>query len=402
LISQEKIEEWLREVEERPSSAPILLQFIANRLRDLSARNEELLEENIALRLEKKVEEYEARIANLEYQIELLKRQLGGEAGALALEPPPEMEAVSLLLYNSLGQVLRVPLEAEALEAGRVAGSFATGQLGEARVRLLATDPREEILFVFDSGRTVARPVSEIPAVQGPELDWERGFVEEPRGDEELAALAPVARMSLYEFCLQLSRRGCVKKIKESFFEGYVSSGYIGAGVKSKTDRTFDLVFCGAGDSLVLASREGFLTSLPVERLPLTIEEVFRLGPVDHVVAGFSAGGRGALLALTQNGKALHREMSWLEPSASFKGRGQPLFSKERRAAGVRLVGAAAVDEGDWGAAADSHGRLHVFPVRALLSSGSLDLQGGEAAAFTTFHSPAGGTAGQTQEKGRA
>ncbi len=392
MISPEKIEEWLREVEERPSSAPILLQFIANRLRDLSSRNEELLEENIALRLEKKVEEYENKISNLEYQIELLKRQLGGEPGALeaALAAAGPAEAVSLLLYNSLGQVLRVPLEAAELEARRVAAAFPSGALGPAPVRLLAADPREELLFVFDSGRTVAMPVGELPVVQGQALNWENSFVEEPRGDEELAALVPVARMSLYEFCLQLSRRGCVKKIKESFFETYMGSGYIGTGVKSKTDRTFDLVFSGADERLVLASREGFLTSQPVERLPFTIEEAFRLGPVDHVVSGFSSGGRSALLALTQGGKAIHREMDWLETPGSLKGRGQPVFSKERRAAGVRLVGAAAVDEGDWGAAADSGGRLLVFPVQELLASGALDLQGGEAVAFSVFRCPAG------------
>jgi hypothetical protein len=49
VITPKKIEEWIQEVEERPNSAPIILQYISNRLRDLSDRNEQLLAENIAL-----------------------------------------------------------------------------------------------------------------------------------------------------------------------------------------------------------------------------------------------------------------------------------------------------------------------------------------------------------------
>ena len=79
MISPDKIEEWIREVEERPSSASLILRYIANRLSELASWNEELLAENIELRSGRKVEEYESRIASLEYQVGLLKRQLGGE-----------------------------------------------------------------------------------------------------------------------------------------------------------------------------------------------------------------------------------------------------------------------------------------------------------------------------------
>ena len=79
MVTPEKIEEWIKETIERPESAPLILQYISGRLRDLAERNEELLAENIALTSGKRVEEYERRIAHLEYQLELVKRQLGGE-----------------------------------------------------------------------------------------------------------------------------------------------------------------------------------------------------------------------------------------------------------------------------------------------------------------------------------
>ena len=55
MLSPDKIDEWLREVEERPASAAVILRFIANRLSELSARNEELLDDNIALRTNRRV-----------------------------------------------------------------------------------------------------------------------------------------------------------------------------------------------------------------------------------------------------------------------------------------------------------------------------------------------------------
>ena len=107
MITPDKISEWLKEVEERPSSGSIIIQYIANRLSDLTARNEELLAENIELRSGRKVEEYESRITNLEYQLDLLKRQFGGQLPANA-QP---VETSSLLVYTPQGQVLRVELD---------------------------------------------------------------------------------------------------------------------------------------------------------------------------------------------------------------------------------------------------------------------------------------------------
>jgi predicted RNase H-like nuclease (RuvC/YqgF family) len=72
-----KIDEWMKEAEERPESAVTIVKLIARRLRELTERNEELLAENIALQNGTRVEEYQKRIAHLEYQLDLLKRRFG-------------------------------------------------------------------------------------------------------------------------------------------------------------------------------------------------------------------------------------------------------------------------------------------------------------------------------------
>jgi len=85
-----KIDEWIKEAEQRPASAMSLLKLIAGRLRDLTERNEELLKENIALQDGSRVEEYRKHIAALEFQLDLLRRRFGlsgEELAALAVEP---------------------------------------------------------------------------------------------------------------------------------------------------------------------------------------------------------------------------------------------------------------------------------------------------------------------------
>ena len=116
MITLEKIEQWIQEVQERPSSAPLIVQYIGSRLRDLAERNEQLLADNIALLNGKRVAEYEQRIAHLEYQLELLKRQVSGELPAEYTESPaPSVEPPQLLIYNARGQVIRLLILAQQL-----------------------------------------------------------------------------------------------------------------------------------------------------------------------------------------------------------------------------------------------------------------------------------------------
>jgi DNA gyrase/topoisomerase IV subunit A len=365
LITLEKIEEWIQEVEERPGSAAIILRYVAGRLRDLAARNEELLADNISLRSGRKVEEYESRIANLEYQLGLLKRQLGDEQVEVI------HETASLFVFNQLGQVLRIELDKERLEVGSLARFNGDPSVEGVPPRMLVTGSQEELLFVFDSGRTAALPAGSIPAASSLELDWTSAFTQEPRGVEELAAILPIGRMSLSDASIQVSRRGHIKKIKSSYFQAHVGKQYIGTGVKLPADQTCCLTLASDDDILVLASQEGYLLSLAAARLPLTIEEAFRPAPGDHIITAFTVRQKPSIVGITQNGKVLLRDVDWLELAESFKGRGQALFSKARREAGVRLVGAAAVEPADWAFSLDRTGYLSLHTAADMMAKGS-------------------------------
>src|SRR5215510_296913 len=123
-----KIEEWMKEAEERPESAVTIVRLIARRLRELSERDEELLAENIALQNGTRVEEYQKRIAHLEYQLDLLKRRFGVDEGTLVELPTRSAESstLNLLVYNAHGRIFRLELNSEVKELGRIASDLAT------------------------------------------------------------------------------------------------------------------------------------------------------------------------------------------------------------------------------------------------------------------------------------
>jgi DNA gyrase/topoisomerase IV subunit A len=328
------------------------------------------------------VEEYEARIAALEYQLEMLKRQGGANLAAPAAQPAAE--AFSLLLFHPRGRVLRLPLAA-GLSAGAVLGQFASAlDPQEALPGLASAHAREELLFVFDSGRILTLPVEAIPTA-GAQLDWQQAYRVDPRPGEELVAVLPIARLALSDYCVQVSRRACAKLMPKTSFQSLVARGTIGAGIKRKPDKTAALALCTREDSLVFASRDGYLVSLPIPLLPYTVEEIFLLGANDSIVSAFNPAGKNDLLALTNNGKVIQRELSWLEPVKSFKSHGQALYSAARREAGVRLIGAAALDRAGWVAVLRSDGSLAAYDAAGLFAAGTLDPGPGELLAMTAF-----------------
>ena len=393
MISPDKIEEWIREVEERPASAELIIRYIANRLSELANRDEELVAQNIELLNGRKVEEYESRIASLEYQLELLKRQLGGEFILPTAVPSstPVQETINLILYNPLGQVLRREMDPTGLVPAQAIARL-VGELSPDGIQpsMLVTYSKEELLFIFNSGRTVKHPVTQLPLSDEESLDWQHAFIEEPRIREELAAIQPIAKMPLYEICIQASRRGYVKKIKTSFFTTHLAEDYIGTGVKLPADKTCGLTFANKDDLFVMISQEGYIFSMQAERLPTAIEEVIHLGITDHIVATFVASKKPSILFITQNGKAVHRDTSWLEPANSFKTKGQAILSKERREAGIRIVGAAPVDEADWGVILHADGTIAPHELNDLLATGSV-VHGqpvNPIVSFSIFHMP--------------
>ena len=384
MITPDKIDEWIKEVENNPSSAPLIIRYIANRLRELTSRNEELLNENIALQIGKRVEEYERRIAHLEYQLDLLRRHFDGEVPSaeslIAQQESLKAIASNVLIYSSAGQICRIEVNFDELENGAVLGILqGIPETTDASLRLLAVAPSDELMSVFSSGRITISPAVNIPPTiptLGAPCDLDQlPIPDEPRGVEILACLAPVSKIALSEFFVQISRKGYVKKINIGMAESILTNHYIGTGIKLPADQTFEVALCSSDERLILVSHQGYLLPLQTRQVPFAIEEALRLGTSDHLVAAFIDRPGTTILIATQVGKLVHRTPDSFEAVSSLKTHGQAVFSKTRREQGVRVVGAVSVGENDWGIALHRDGRITAHQVQELFASGTIPTQ---------------------------
>lgn len=373
-----KIEEWMKEAEERPASAVAIVKLVANRLRELTERNEELLAENIALENGTRVEEYRKQIAHLEYQLELLKRRFSVDdlsSVELPAAPAAEASTLSLLIYNARGRVFRLELNNDAKDIGQIAGDVVGS---DEPPRILAVPSNEEICLLFTSGRIETYSVSNIPIVElGGEWDWRQAALpDEPRAGELLACLAPFSHLPLADYFLQISRRGCAKKTMTSLAQSVLGNHYIGKGALQKSDQPFDLMLCRKQDLAMFVTYEGKVIALDVDELSYAIEERIRLSATDYVIASFIAQPESQLLCVTQTGKVIQRESNSIDTSKSSTAKGQALIPPSRLGQGVRFMGAAAVQDGDQVAVLDAAGRLRILEAESMIGSGSIAADG--------------------------
>lgn len=377
-----KIDEWMKEAEARPESAVTIVKLIARRLRELTERNEELLSENIALQNGTRVEEYQKRIAHLEYQLDLLKRRFGADESLLAELPVnvAEPSTLSLLVYNNYGRVFRIEVDPDAQSLGRIADETLASS---EQPRLLAVPSNEDVLLLFNSGRVSTQAVSNIPAVDcGGTWTWEQAALpDEPRAGEMLVCVAPLSHLPLSEFFLQVSRRGCVKKTMTSLAQSILGNHYLGKSTLQKSDQPFDVTLCQKKDIFAFVTFEGHLLGLDVDALPYSAEDRIKLTASDYVIASFVSRSDESMLFVTQTGKVIQRERDSLELSKSALAKGQALIPPARLEQGIRFIGAASVRDTDRIAVLDATGSLSVHLTEALTGAGSIAAGGltGEA-----------------------
>jgi DNA gyrase/topoisomerase IV subunit A len=379
-----KIDEWMKEAEERPESAVTIVRLIARRLRELSERDEELLAENIALQNGTRVEEYQKRIAHLEYQLDLLKRRFGVDGDAVPQVPtkPTEISTLSLLIYNAHGRIFRVELNPRAVgggndskEPGRITGDMMTNL---EPPRMLAIPSNEDVLLLFTSGRVDTYSVKDIPTVElGGAWDWAQAALpNEPRAGETLACVAPFSHLPLSDFFLQVSRRGCVKKTMTSMAQSILGNHYIGKGALQKSDQPFDLQLSHKKDRAAFVTYEGKVIGFDVDDLSYATDERIKLSATDYVIASCTTPADTTLLCITQTGKAIQRESKSIELPKSSTSKGQGLIPPSRLEQGVRFMGAAAVRNNDHLVVLDATGRLRILEAGSITGAGSIEAEG--------------------------
>jgi DNA gyrase/topoisomerase IV subunit A len=373
-----KIDEWMKEVEDRPESAVTIVRLVVRRLRELSERNEELLAENIALQHGTRVEEYQKRIAHLEYQLDMLKQRFGMDETTITNIPAPSesvTSALNLLVYNALGRIFRVELGADVREVGVISGEMVTDH---EPPRMLAIPSNENLLLLFTSGRVEKFSASDLPGMPlGSTWTWDKAALpNEPRAGEQLACIIPFSRLPLADFILQTSRRGYAKKTLTNISESILNNHFIGKGTSQKSDQPFDLTLSRKNDIAAFVTYEGKVTAYDVDSLTYTTEERIKLSATDYVVGSFILPADTSLLCVTQNGKVIHRESKSIEIAKTSNSRGQALIPPSRLEQGVRFMGAAAVKDSDQVVILDAAGRINIHDVSTMTGNGSVQAEG--------------------------
>jgi len=343
MITRAKIDDWIRQVEATPVLAPIIIRQITDRLLDLDAMNESLRAENLELGSGNRVKEYERRISELEFQLELFKRQLGSGGGK------PQLEATSLLLFNDKGQVIRLAIDDASLTGdqpfSRIEG---TPHIQSHTFGLVTASAFDQFLLVFSTGRTTSLPVEQVPLSTGNGLDWASAYQADLRSMEELAWMLPITRLHAYDCCVQVSRFGSARKIGIGYFKTFITNNNIGKGVKFNFDRILNLTLCNENQLLVLASRTGNLLSLNASALPVALDEIMRFKVNDYVVSALTLDPGQSLVAVTQNGAAYAQNQAWLLPAKAGERRVRQLLPEKKREEDEVLAGAVALGDMDW------------------------------------------------------
>ena len=380
MLKPAKINEWIKEVEERPLMAPFIIRRISERLFELDAENENLRADNLALETGKKIQEYERRISDLEYQLELLKRQVqnGGEI---------KYQTASLLLYTTRGQVLiREVHVADLISGEQLALVKAEISFDPDDIRLLVVEPSEEILFVFDSGRVQSLPAAKLPLVSTSELNSENIYQADLRSGEKLIALVPVSQVPLVDFCVQISRRGLGKSFSAEYFQTFVSNRNIGTGVRSKSDRNFNLSLCNKDDIYMVVSSAGFLAAFTMDQFSVTACQMLKLGMHDFLVSSFIIREGQSLAVVTQNGDVFVQSADWVSPESATGSKRRLLLSKSK-AGSVQVISAEAVKSGGWGFILYEDGSIRILQLdedlKLFREKSKKDQQAPRAVAFT-------------------
>jgi hypothetical protein len=342
MITRAKIDEWIRQVEATPVLAPIIIRQITDRLLDLDAMNESLRAENLELSEGNRVKEYERRIVELEFQLDLLKRQLGS-AGH-----PPQLEATSLLLYNDKGQLIRLAIDDASLAGDQPFLRIeSTPHILSRTFGLVSASVFDQLLLVFSTGRTVSLPVEQIPLSTAGSMDWTAAYQADLRSMEDLACLLPITRLLAYDCCVQVSRFGAARKIAIQYFSTFISNNNIGKGVKFNFDRILNLTLCNENQLLVLVSKGGSLLSQSISALPVALDEIMRFKVNDYVVSALTLAPEQTLVAVTQDGAAYAQNQAWLLPAKTVERKIRQILP-ENNAEDDALAGAVALGALDW------------------------------------------------------
>ncbi len=308
MIRKSDVQWWILEARKYPESASVAIEFLADRLAQLDAENEQLRNELLRLRQGAPTETSGGQVQALRQKIDKLEYLLKSQA---ATEP------VAVLLAERL-QSARILLS-EVQRLSRTGERSLDGRATLTLRCLLVVRPHEELLLVTSQGRGKRQLVPDLPPL-GDDGRWPTSASPWLREGERLCIAATTSEPP--RFWTIATRRGYVQRFVRAALEREIEEGDPLLQGLLQHDEPSAIVDGDRGD-LVVFTRWGYATRFAHRSIDVRGSLAMELESGDGMVAAISLPEDREILIVTAAGYGTRRHSEQLparaKPGASGK-----------------------------------------------------------------------------------
>ncbi|MBN1641815.1 MAG: hypothetical protein JXA09_11315 [Anaerolineae bacterium] len=314
MVRKGDVQWWVLEARKYPESAPLAIEFLAQRLAELDQENEKLRDEVLRLRQRASTESEGGQVRALRRQIEkleyLLKSQTATEPMCVLYSDGLRSARLPISEMQRLARTGQAPLDSRALLSLRA---------------LLVARPHDEVLLVTSEGRGAKQLAPDLPPL--PENGrWPNEPSPWLREGERLAAAAIVSTPP--RFWTIVTRKGYAQRFVRAAFEREMELGDPLLHSLLDRDEAVSIVDGDRGD-LVVITRWGQANRFSHRAIDVQGSLALDLEDGDEVVDALSLPEDGEIVIVTASGRAIRRHTEQL-----------PARQKPGDTLGKRLIGA--------------------------------------------------------------
>jgi DNA gyrase/topoisomerase IV subunit A len=311
MIRKGDIQWWVLEARKYPESASIAIEFLAERLAELDAENEQLRNELIRLRQGTSTEASSGQIQALRGQIEKLEYLLKSQA---AVEP-------SAVFYSDQLRSARMPLS-EVQKRSRSGQAPLDRHVVLSLRCLLSARPHDELLLITSQGRGMMQLVPDLPPLSE-DGRWPNAPSPWLREGERLSVAVTIAEPP--RFWTIATRKGYVQRFVRAAFEREMEGGDPLLRSLFDRDEASAIVDGDRGD-LVVFTRWGYANRFSHRVIDVQGSLSIDLESGDEVVGALSLPEEGEILIVTAAGLGIRRSTEQLPARAKPGGGGKRLI----------------------------------------------------------------------------
>jgi len=311
MIRKGDIQWWVLEARKYPESASTAIEFLAERLAELDAENEQLRNELIRLRQGTLTDAGSGQIQALRGKVEKLEYLLKSQA---AVEPS------AIFLSDQLCSA-RMPLS-EVQKRSRSGQASLDRRLVLSLCSLLSARPHDELLLITSQGRGMRQLVPDLPP-----LSEDGRWTNDPspwlHQGERLSVAVTIAEAP--RFWTIATRKGYVQRFVRAAFEREMEGGDPLLQTLLDRDEASAIVDGDRGD-LAVFTRWGYANRFSHRSIDVQGSLSIELESGDEVVGAVSLADEGEILIVTAAGLGIRRATEQLPARAKPGSSGKRLI----------------------------------------------------------------------------